>query len=135
MIVQYLLVRVKVHGRKAPLSSSLLLQQFTSRLVRLIWEVGSRTATVLYIAFKICLIEFVAFLCKCRQAFFLYALSVSMWHYPIVVLIRQPLGKIIYRIRSVWLFYDRILIHNCSWHFLAAYLYHLKLNLFKNYCH
>ena len=78
------------------MSSPLLLQQCPACLVGWFsrWVVGGRTAAVLWdAAFRICSIQPVAFLCNCRQAFFPYSWSRSIWCIRIVVLTPSQLGK------------------------------------------
>ena len=84
LVDQQLHVRVKEFQWRALLissllmSSSLLLQQFSACLVRLIWmvlrwKVGVRTAAFLWdVASRICSVQLIAFLCNSCLAFSLY---------------------------------------------------------------
>ena len=101
-----------VHRSISFMSSFSLLLQCSAYLVLLIWMVfemdGSSAAVLWDVTFRICSIQLVIFLCKCRQAFSPYAQWASMWCIHIEVLTRPRLEKVaFYFIGEVWLPYER----------------------------
>ena len=83
------------------MSCSSNLDGFRHGFVR--WEISRCTASVLWdVASMICSVQLVALLFNCCQAFFLYALSASMWCMNIVLLTQTLLGKKLRFLLSDW---------------------------------
>ena len=120
---------VGVHWRISLRSSSLLLQQCPTCLVRLgwflRWEVSSNTAATLWgVASRIRSKQHVAFLCSFHLAFFPCALSASMWYIHRVVSTQPQLGRntILFYQRSDFHMIDNLLItvHAFAWNMLTS---------------
>ena len=80
------------HQSTSLISSSLLLQQFSACLVRLIW-IGFVMCGSWGAASMTCSLQLAAFLCNYCQDFSLYSYSASMWWIHVTVSIRPLLGK------------------------------------------